>query len=100
MRVRDINRHLIRALRASRALLVKIKRDLENQIRGLFKNFGLVRPGATFWRRPGCRAFSAARKRKFMAPTKLIAAAVGFIAATAPAAPQDWPGRPLTLVVP
>jgi tripartite-type tricarboxylate transporter receptor subunit TctC len=45
-------------------------------------------------------AHIAARKRKFMASTRLIAAAVGFIAATAPAAAQDWPGRPLTLVVP
>jgi transposase len=28
--------------RLGRALLVKIKRDLENQIRGLLKNLGLV----------------------------------------------------------
>jgi hypothetical protein len=32
----------LRKLLASRALLVKIKRDLENQVRGLLKNFGLV----------------------------------------------------------
>jgi len=31
----------VRALLASRALLVKIKRDLENQIRGLLKNLDL-----------------------------------------------------------
>ena len=30
------------ALLSSRALLVKIKRDLENQIRGLLKNVGLI----------------------------------------------------------
>jgi transposase len=32
----------IKALLVSRALLVKIKRDIENQIRGLLKNIGLV----------------------------------------------------------
>src|SRR6202050_5803226 len=31
-----------RSLLASRALLVKIKRDLENHVRGLLKNLGLV----------------------------------------------------------
>jgi hypothetical protein len=34
--------HAIKALLVSRALLVKIKRDLENQVRGLLKNLGLV----------------------------------------------------------
>jgi transposase len=33
---------------SSRALLVKIKRDLENQIRGLLKNVGLVIGRAKF----------------------------------------------------
>jgi transposase len=37
-----------KALLASRALLVKIKRDLENQIRGLLKNLGLVIGHGTF----------------------------------------------------
>jgi transposase len=32
----------VKALLVSRALLVKIKRDVENQIRGLLKNLGLV----------------------------------------------------------
>jgi len=36
------------ALLASRALLVKIKRDLENHVRGLLKNLGLVIAVATF----------------------------------------------------
>jgi transposase len=36
------------ALLASRALLVKIKRDLENHVRGLLKNLGLVIGRATF----------------------------------------------------
>ena len=41
VRVKDLDSHAIRALLSSRALLVAMKRDLENQIRGL-KNFGLV----------------------------------------------------------
>ena len=36
--VKDIGSHSVRALLASRALLVKIKRDLENHVRGLLKN--------------------------------------------------------------
>jgi transposase len=44
--VKDI--HTVRALLASRALLVKIKRDLENHVRGLLKNLGLVIGRATF----------------------------------------------------
>jgi transposase len=42
MRVKDLGSHTIKALLISRSLLVKIKRDLENQIRGLLKNFGRV----------------------------------------------------------
>jgi transposase len=42
VRVKDLESHSVRALLASRALLVKIKRDLENQVRGLLKNLGLV----------------------------------------------------------
>jgi transposase len=48
VRVKDIDSHSVRALLASRALLVKIKRDLENQIRGLLKNLGLVIGRAKF----------------------------------------------------
>jgi transposase len=48
VRVKDIDSHSIRALLASRALLVKIKRDLENQVRGLLKNLGLVIGRAKF----------------------------------------------------
>jgi transposase len=40
--VKDLDSHAVKALLASRALLVKIKRDLENQVRGLLKNLGLV----------------------------------------------------------
>jgi len=39
--VKDIDNHSVRALLASRALLVKIKRDLENHVRGLLKNLVL-----------------------------------------------------------
>ena len=42
VRVKDLDSHSVRALLASRALLVKIRRDLENQVRGLLKNLGLV----------------------------------------------------------
>ena len=42
VRVKDLDSHAIRALLGSRSLLVAMKRDLENQIRGLLKNFGLV----------------------------------------------------------
>ena len=42
VRVKDLDSHAIKAVLVGRALLVKIKRDLENQIRGLLKNLGLV----------------------------------------------------------
>jgi transposase len=42
VRVKDLDSHAVKALLVSRALLVKIKRDLENQIRGLLKNLGFV----------------------------------------------------------
>jgi transposase len=42
VRVKHLDSHAIRSLLVSRALLVKVKRDLENQIRGLLKNLGLV----------------------------------------------------------
>jgi len=42
VRVKDLDSHAIRALLSSLALLVQMKRDLENQIRGLLKNFGLI----------------------------------------------------------
>jgi transposase len=46
--VKDIDSHSVRALLASRALLVKIKHDLENHVRGLLKNLGLVIGRAKF----------------------------------------------------
>ncbi|MFQ5626535.1 MAG: transposase, partial [Methyloligellaceae bacterium] len=42
VRVKSAKSHAIKALLSSRALLVKIKRDVENQIRGLLKNTGLL----------------------------------------------------------
>ncbi len=41
VRVKSVACHEIRAVLNSRGLLVKIKRDIENQIRGLLKNLGL-----------------------------------------------------------
>ena len=48
VRVKNLDSHAVKALLASRALLVKIKRDLENQVRGLLKNLGLVIGPAKF----------------------------------------------------
>lgn len=42
VRVKSKAAHLLRALLASRGMLVATRRDLENQIRGLLKTFGLV----------------------------------------------------------
>ncbi len=42
VRVKRLACHQVRAVLNSRALLVKIKRDLGNQIRGLLKNLGLI----------------------------------------------------------
>jgi transposase len=42
VRVKDLDSHAIKALFVSQALIVKIKRDVENQVRGLLKNLGLV----------------------------------------------------------
>jgi transposase len=42
VQVKRLSCHEIRAVLNSRAQLVKIKRDLENEIRGLLKNHGLV----------------------------------------------------------
>jgi transposase len=53
VQVKSVSCHEIRAVLSSRAQLVKIKRDLENQIRGLLKNLGLVigKAGGTVFRR-------------------------------------------------
>jgi transposase len=48
VRVKDLDCRAVKALLTSRALLVKIKRDLENQIRGLLKNLGRVIGRAKF----------------------------------------------------
>ena len=42
VQVKSMACHEVRAVLNSRAQLVKIKRDLENQIRGLLKNLGLI----------------------------------------------------------
>jgi transposase len=67
VRVKDIDSHLVKALLVSRALLVKIKRDLENQIRGLLKNLGLVIGRAKF------NVFAARTKELIEGRPELIA---------------------------
>jgi transposase len=42
VRVKSLDSHGVRAVLGSRALLVRIKRDLSNQVRGLLKNVGLI----------------------------------------------------------
>lgn len=56
VQVKGLDSHAIRSLLASRALLVKVKCDLENQIRGLLKNLGLMIG------RAGANAFTARAK--------------------------------------
>ncbi len=53
VQVKSLPCHEVRAVLNSRAQLVKIKRDLENQIRGLLKNHGLVigKAGGNVFRR-------------------------------------------------
>jgi len=53
VQVKSVACHEVRAVLNSRAQLVKVKRDLENQIRGLLKNHGLVigNAGGTVFRR-------------------------------------------------
>jgi transposase len=42
VQVKRLSCHEVRAALNSRALLVKMKRDVENQMRGILKNFGLI----------------------------------------------------------
>src|SRR5437667_3936943 len=67
VRVKDLDSHAIKALLVSRALPVKIKRDLENQIRGLLKNLGLVIGRAKF------NVFAARTKELIEGRPELIA---------------------------
>ena len=60
--VKDIDSHSVRALLASRGAAGKIKRDLENHVRGLLKNLGLVIGCATF------NVFAAPRDRELWVP--------------------------------
>ncbi len=55
VQVKSLPCHEVRAVLNSRAQLVKITRDLENQIRGLLKNHGLVigKAGGNIFRRSG-----------------------------------------------
>ena len=58
VKVKRLSCHELRAVLNSRAQLVTIKRDLENQIRGLLKNLGLVigKAGGNVFRRRAGRA--------------------------------------------
>jgi transposase len=69
VQVKSLPCHQVRALLNSRAQLVKIKRDLENQIRGLLKNLGLVIGKA------GGRVFHR-RAEELVAGHRLLQAAV------------------------
>ena len=57
VQVKSLACHEVRAVLNSRAQLVKIKRDLENEIRGLLKNLGLVigKAGGNVFRRAGSK---------------------------------------------
>src|SRR5258707_15895559 len=68
VRVKDLDSHSVRALLASRAVLVKIKRDLENQVRGLLKNVGLVIGRAKF------NVFAVRREELIEDRTQLVVA--------------------------
>lgn len=70
VRVKSLDSHRVRALLNSRALLVKIKRDLENQIRGLLKNLGLLIGKARG------KAFTL-RVEELMSDSPTLAAAIG-----------------------
>src|ERR1700744_6122938 len=65
---KEVDSHSVRALLASRALLVKIKRDLENHVRGLLKNLGLVIGCAKF------KVFSVRAEELIEGRPELIAA--------------------------
>jgi transposase len=59
VQVKSVACHEVRAIPNSRAQLVKVKRDLENQIRGLLKNLGLVigQAGDNVFRRPAVQYY-------------------------------------------
>jgi len=70
VRVKSAESHAVKAVLRSRALLVKIKRDLENQIRGLLKNVGLLLG-------KGKGNVYAARARDLVADRPELAVAIG-----------------------
>src|SRR6266700_3356430 len=83
VRVKDLDSHAIKAVLVSRALLVKIKRDLENQIRGLLKNLGLV-IGQAKMNVFSVRAAELAEARPELAAAGLAA----WVRTTAPSTPR------------
>jgi ketosteroid isomerase-like protein len=81
MRVKDIYRRLIRAPLARRAL-VKVRRDLENQMRGLLKNLGPIIGHPKF------NVF-ALRAKELIENRSGLAAAFALIALLGPATAQS-----------
>ena len=69
VQVKRLACHAVRAVLNSRALVIKMKRDLENQIRGLLKNFGL------FIGKAGGNVFTA-RVRELVADVPLLQQAI------------------------
>ncbi len=78
--VKSVACHEVRALLNSRALLVKIKRDLGNQIRGLLKNLGLIigkAQGNAFSRRVAELVAEHAQLRQAVGPLLAVRERVG-----------------------
>ncbi len=91
VRVKGLDSHAMRALLESRALLVKMKRDLENQIRGLLKNLGLIIATARG------QAFHA-RVQELVEPSRFkrsrsVGAYVGLTTRRYASGEVDWTGR-------
>jgi transposase len=87
VRVKSLDSHRVRALLNSRALLVKIKRDIENQIRGLLKNLGLLIGKARG------KAFTL-RAEELMSDSPVLSAAIGPLLARSP----PWPFSPRSMI--
>jgi transposase len=77
VQVKSLHSHAIRGLLNSRALLVKVQRDLENQLRGLLKSAGLIIGRA----KDG--VFSARTKELLATQTDLAAIALPLLEARA-----------------
>lgn len=86
VRVKSLDSHLIRATLANRTLLVATRRDVQNQIRGLLKIYGLV-VGKAYGN------VLAARVRELLASTPALAPAIEPLLDI-----RDPPGRPIDAI--